>query len=128
MVVDIFTLCDSAHEYNGKLVIIGTFDRITSDKFPMIFPECAIVARIGFPKEEKGKHHIEICIKKDVDELIYLLNPVSMEADNSDTNEYSLVNVIIKGNNILVPSSGTYKVVLKIDDEIRESLLHVTQK
>ena len=34
MIVDIFTLCDSAKEYQGKLVIVGTFNTISAIQFP----------------------------------------------------------------------------------------------
>lgn len=125
MYVDIFTLCESAQEYGGKLVIVGTFNRIIADKFPFAYPELAIVARIGFTKEEKGMHHLELSMKKDGEE-VYLMNPAKMDADNSKTeDEHTFINLIFKGNNIAIPSPGTYKVILKIDGQVKESELYV---
>lgn len=128
MFVDIFTLCESAQEYGGKLVIVGTFNRIIADKFPFVYPELAIVARMGFAKEEKGMHHLELSIKKDGED-IYLMNPVQMDADNSSIEgDHSFMNLVFKGNNIEIPSPGIYKVILKIDDQVRESELYVETK
>ena len=64
MIVDIFTLCDSAKEYQGKLVIVGTFNTISAIQFPATHPELAIVARIVMGNQEKGKHTLKISIKK----------------------------------------------------------------
>lgn len=128
MFIDIFTLCESAQEYSGKLVIVGTFNQIVADKFPFAYPELAIVARIGFNKEEKGIHDLELSMKKN-DEEIYLINPTQMNADNSKAEEdYTFLNLIFKGNNVTIPSPGTYKVTLKIDNQIKESELYVKTK
>ena len=54
MKVDIFTLCDSAQEYNnGKLVIVGTFNSIYAKNFPTDYPEFALVARIMFSQSKR---------------------------------------------------------------------------
>ena len=128
MLIDIFTLCESAQEYEGKLVIVGTFNRIIADKFPVAYPELAIVARIGFSEEEKGRHVLELSIKK-ADEDLYLLNPTEMVADNSAmSGMHTFINLIFKGNNVTIPSSGIYKVILKIDEQLRESEFYVETK
>lgn len=128
MFVDIFTLCESAQEYEGKLVIVGTFNRIIAGNFPVAYPEIAIVARIGFSKEEKGMHHLELSIKKEGED-IYLMNPAKMDADNSNAqDDHTFINLIFKGNNIAIPSPGTYKVILSIDGQVRESDLYVETK
>ena len=60
MKVDIFTLCDSAQEYGGKLIIIGTFNSIYGKEFPTLHPEFALVARVVFGEDEKGVHNIDL--------------------------------------------------------------------
>ena len=125
MKVDIFTLCDSAQEYNGKLVIIGTFNGIYAKEFPTIHPEFALVARVIFSETEKGIHNFEFSIKKS-DKEEFLLPIGKMTADNSDSKgKDTAVNVVVKGNNILIAEPGTYIVTLKVDDKIWESDLNV---
>lgn len=125
MIVDIFTLCDSAKEYHGKLVIVGTFNTISATQFPANHQELAIVARILMTKDEKGKHELEISIKKE-DEDIYLVNPFKIEVDNSDlSSDMGNVNLIFNANNILIPCGGKYTISLKIGDFEKKSTLYV---
>lgn len=125
MKVDIFTLCDSAQEYDGKLIIVGTFNSIYAKKIPTLHPEFALVARVVFSEDEKGVHNIDFSIKKE-DEDVYIMPPGQMTADITDTKgKDAVINVVVKGNNIPVPSSGTYVVTLKVDDKAWESNLHV---
>ena len=60
MEVQVATLCDSAHDYNHKLCIIGTFDTICSTRLPVVHPQCAIALRICFKPGDEGEHDIAI--------------------------------------------------------------------
>ena len=60
MEVQVATLCDSAHDYNHKLCIMGTFDTICSTHLPVVHPECAIALRICFKPGDEGDHEISI--------------------------------------------------------------------
>lgn len=125
MKVDIFTLCDSAQEYNGKLIIIGTFNSIYAKEFPTLQPEFALVARVIFGENERGIHNIEFSIKKN-DEDAYIMPMGQMTADTADTkSKDAVINVVVKGNNIPIPSAGTYIVTLKVDNQVWESDLNV---
>ena len=123
MQVDIFTLCDNAQEYNGKLVIVGTFNQITAPQYPFIHPELAIVASIQFDENEKKEHDIEIGIKK-CDSEYFLMPPTPMKASNANTQgDYTYINLVVKGNNIEIKEPGKYIVYLKIDNETRKTYL-----
>lgn len=125
MKVDIFTLCDSAQEYNGKLVIVGTFNSIGAKQFPVVHPEFALVARVVFDENEKGIHDVKFCIKKN--ESVFIMPETTMRVDTSSTQwKDALTNIIVKGNNIVIPEAGEYKVILKIEDHVWESDLNVS--
>ncbi|MCL1615052.1 hypothetical protein M3090_01325 [Bacteroides sp. ET71] len=127
MKVDIFTLCDSAQEYGGKLIIVGTFNSIYAKEFPTLHPEFALVARVVFSENEKGVHKIDFSVKKN-DENVYIMPPGQMTADTTNTKgKDAIINVVVKGNNIPIPSDGTYVVTLKVDDKVWESDLHVVK-
>ena len=127
MKVDIFTLCDSAQEYGGKLIIIGTFNSIYAKEFPTLHPEFALVARVVFSEDEKGVHNIDFSIKKNGEE-VYIMPLGQMTADTTSTKgKDAIINVVVKGNNIPIPSAGTYVVTLKVDDKVWESDLHVVK-
>lgn len=127
MKVDIFTLCDSAQEYDGKLIIIGTFNYIYAKEFPTLHPEFALVARIIFDENEKGKHNIDFSIKKN-DEDVYIMPPGQMTTDTTNVKGKDAgINIVVKGNNIPIPSVGIYIVTLKVDGKIWESDLNVVK-
>lgn len=127
MKVDIFTLCDSAQEYNGKLIIVGTFNSIYAKEFPTLHPEFALVARVVFGEDEKGVHNIDFSIKKNGEE-VYIMPPGQMTADTTNTKgKDAIINVVVKGNNIPIQSEGTYIVTLKVDDKVWVSDLHVVK-
>lgn len=127
MKVDIFTLCDNAQEYSGKLIIIGTFNSIYAKEFPTLHSEFALVARVMFGEDEKGIHNIDFSIKKDGED-VYIMPPGQMTADTTNTKgKDAVINVVVKGNNIPIPSAGTYIVTLKVDDKVWESDLHVVK-
>lgn len=127
MKVDIFTLCDSAQEYNGKLIIVGTFNSIYAKEFPTLHPEFALVARVVFGEDEKGVHNIDFSIKKNGEE-VYIMPPGQMTADTTNTKgKDTIINVVVKGNNIPIQSEGTYIVTLKVDDKVWVSDLHVVK-
>ncbi len=62
MQIEVFSLCDAAQDYFGKLCVLGTFDRVSAPQFPVIFPACAIAARIRFDNTEGGLHKLDIHI------------------------------------------------------------------
>lgn len=124
MNIDIFTLCDSAQQYDGgKLVIVGTFNNIYATKYPTMLPSLSLVSRIVFEEEENGIHDIEVCIKKR-DSETFIFPTGKMEANTSSAiGERKAVNLIVNGNNVVIPSEGTYSVILKIDGKKFENIL-----
>lgn len=128
MQINIFTLCDNAQEYNGKLVIVGTFNQIVSERFPLVRPELAIVAAIRFDEEEKGDHSIEFSIKNE-NSGAYLLEPLNTKANNGAAKgKYSFANFVIKLNGLVIKEPGEYVTCLKVDEEVREIILRVDKQ
>ncbi|MEJ2647744.1 MAG: hypothetical protein P8016_04950 [Sedimentisphaerales bacterium] len=60
MDVEAFILCDCATDQQGKLNILGAFDRLYTRKIPAIHPFCAVAVRLRFSKIEEGEHTIKI--------------------------------------------------------------------
>lgn len=127
MKIDIFTLCDSAQEYNGKLVIVGTFNTITCPSFPAIHPEMSVVARISLLPEESGTHLVKLSIKSNEDGSL-LLAPVQTSFAFAGLKQNGFINVIVKGNSLKLERPGTYTVVLEIDNMAYETELFVNGK
>ena len=62
MDIQIATLCDFASDYNGKLVISGTFDTLAARAVPVVHPSCALAMRFCFTPEDVGRHKLSINI------------------------------------------------------------------
>ena len=71
MHIEIFSLCDAAAEYAGKLSILGVFDTIWAKQCPIAYPQCAIALRIRFTTIERGDHKIVVhCVDLDGKHMI----------------------------------------------------------
>ena len=122
MEVEIFTLSDYAENFNGKLTIVGTFDAINSNVFPVIQPICALSLRLRFSEKETGNHKVTIrLIDKSSKELnkidgdLTVMNPVN-------GSNYSSVNLVMKFNNLKFETEGQYSFELLIDGEWQRGL------
>lgn len=126
MKIDIFTLCDNAQEYSGKLVIVGTFNEIYAEKFPATHPEMAIVARTIIEDENLESHDLEISAINAETGKPALIQPFKTRLDtkgNKGKPVYS--NLILRMNNILIQEPGKYIIKFCIDGMERETVLMV---
>lgn len=129
MKVDIFTLCDSAQEYNGKMVIVGTFNNIYAKEFPATHSGFALAARVVFDKDEKGIYDINLSVKKEGSENTYIIPESKMKADTTNTERKdTVINIILQGSNVSIPEEGTYIMSLRIGDKTWASKLTVEQR
>lgn len=110
MQVELFTLCDGAYNYDGRLTIVGTFDTIKEAKAPFrkSFSIAAILRR---EIEETGDRELIISITNE--EGLPAMPAISMRVNApSDATQAKLV-IAIKFNSVSFKSYGTYKVAMK---------------
>ncbi len=127
MNVNIFTLCDSAQEYSGKMVIVGTFNTINVVSLPAIYPEFAIAAKISIDPEykiNKKEHLVKVYIKKS-DSDVYFLPPLEHKIKANNTLDYSDLNLIMRFNGLPINEEGRYVVTLEFDSIKVETNLFV---
>jgi hypothetical protein len=127
MTIDILTLCDNAQQYQGKLVIVGTFNVIKANNFPFRYPAMTFVARMGFNKEEGGNYKLNFSVNKEGEEKD-IIPKLSANVDITNNNEFSYSNFVLNFNGITFPSAGTYDFKLHIDDQDFIYRLFVVQK
>ena len=81
MDIQIATLCDFAADYNGKFVIVGTFDALAARALPVVHPHCALALRFCFTGEDDGRHKLSITVINEDGEALdpeqYLPLPVA---------------------------------------------------
>ena len=118
MQVPIATLCDSAADDQGKMVIMGTFDSMISREFPAKFRQCSLALRLSANKEEAGEHTLAIrFLKADGSEV---LKPIEtkMEVKMQDGGVPFLTrNLILPLAGLEIPTSGLYRIEVAVDGQ-----------
>lgn len=117
MEVQIAALCDSAADYNGKLCIMGTFDTIASQMFPIVQPQCSIALRILFRDDDEGVHSLKIGI---VDEDgVPLVNAMDLnppiDVRLPEGAEFFTRNIVCNLQHLKFEKPGSYSVDITAD-------------
>jgi hypothetical protein len=64
------TLCDSAADYSGKLCILGAFDTLCAQEFPVVHPQCSLALRMLFYPKDSGRHQLSIQLEDEVGQVV----------------------------------------------------------
>jgi hypothetical protein len=122
MDIEIFTLCDHAQDFGGKLVIIGTFDTITAPVFPAVHAALSIAARIRFLRTEAGLHKINILVVNEDGKEI--LPPFSgdLTVNPPPQSESMVVNFCLDVGRLTFEKPGRYGIDLIVDGVHQRSL------
>lgn len=115
MIVRIFTLCDGAYNYNGKLTIVGTVDNIKVQKVPEK-ASVGLAAKIEFPPQESGDKQIVFRFKDSNNNLIVPeLNVQTKTEKRGET-----MSLVIAGNvsGLDIKDIGNYTVEMSVNDVV----------
>lgn len=128
MNIEILTLADSVQQYDGKLVIVGTFNDITAPEIPHVVPDLVVVCKVEFQKDEAGKHTLELnIINSQTQEAV--IAPIKAETPPLESQgEFVYLNFVTNINNTLFKTEGLYNVVMKIDDVEKITHLRINKQ
>jgi hypothetical protein len=65
MRLELFSLCDFAADYGGKLSVVGVFDNIFARQMPAVHQHCCLALKIRFDKIEEGQKRVRLTISDD---------------------------------------------------------------
>jgi hypothetical protein len=122
METEIFTLCDAAADYQGRLNILGVFDTIFAPKLPVSHPHCAVALRIRFSKIEEGKHALALHIVDSDGKMIIPPLEGGFEVHLVEDESEGAINLVLNLQGLIFNSYETYNVNLAIDSQKRDSL------
>ena len=122
MEVEAFLLCDCATDQQGKLNILGAFDRLYARKIPAVHPACAVAVRLRFSKFEEGEHTIKInFIDADGNSAGPALErPISINMPESENS--TIRNIILNIQGLKLNKAGEYMFDFALDGEQQASL------
>jgi hypothetical protein len=128
MEIEVFTLCDAAADYQGRLSILGIFDTIYAAKLPAAHPQCSVALRIRFKKVETGNHALTLhIVDYDGNMIIPPLNgQFGIQLNGQE--QQGAVNLILNLQGLIFKSHGRYAVNLVIDGREAGSLPFAVQQ
>ncbi len=121
MDIQIASLCDHAADYNGKLVITGTFDTLAARALPVVHPMCALALRFCFTQEDAGRHKLSINIINEDGESLDAKNmPIEPEFDVNLPPDAPFLtrNLIMNLQGLRFPEAGIYSIDIGCDGEL----------
>ena len=117
----IATLCDFAADYNGKLVVNGTFDTLMARQLPVVHPTCTLAMRVCFTPEDIGRHKLSITIiNEDGEPLDPERMPIEPEFDVKlpDHAPFLTRNIVMNLQGLRFPSAGLYSIDISCDGDL----------
>lgn len=124
MDLQIATLCDFAADYQGKLVITGTFDALGAKEEPITQQQCALAMRFCFTPEDNGEHELKISIidadGKPLDEKMPIKGAMPVQVP--DNLSFMTRPLVINFQGLRFPKAGVYSIDIMVDDELIQRL------
>lgn len=126
MNIELFTLCDGAYNYNGKMTIVGTLTNIGVPSIP-INVQLGLAMKIQLDPEESGQKQM----------IIRFINPdgtnipadLLIKLDIKPKKEISYISLAANIQNLPITQMGEMTVLVNIDDEIlNEYHINVVEK
>jgi hypothetical protein len=121
MEIEIFTLCDFAQNNNGKLTIVGTFDRLFTTQLPVI-QNCCVVVKMRLANSEEGKHSVKLKFI-DADGKEFIQSPTfDIDHRANPEEEYNAIPLIMNLHPLQIDKAGKYAIELYYDGEFKSGL------
>ncbi|SRR6266498_1504286 len=115
MELEVFTLCDAAADYQGRLSILGIFDNIFATNLPATHPHCSVAVRMRFKKTEAGNHNLTLHIVDYDGNMVIppLQGQFQIQLVGSETQ--GAINLVLNLQGLIFKSYGRYAVNLAVD-------------
>ena len=118
MNIRVFTLCDGAYNYNGKLTLVGTIDNIKAPKYPNN-ADVSLAIKMSFLPNENGEKEVIIRFQDSEGKLLVPEIQSPKTKIESKGEEGRLV-MVVDLHGLPIPHEGDYKVILAINNETFE--------
>lgn len=111
------TLCDSAADYQGKLCVLGSFDTLCAQKFPVMHPQCSLALRLLFDPPDRGRHTLDIRLMSEQgQEVMPPFQPVMEVAFPAGNIPFVTRNLVLNLQGLNFAAPGVYRFEVRMDD------------
>lgn len=104
---------------DGKLSIIGIFERLFAQKFPVTHPQMCLVLNFEADRADAGKQHRLEFQLIDADGKVQLNFGGEMAVAAPPPGENVRFNHIVNLNNVVFKAMGTYEFKVLVNGEVR---------
>jgi hypothetical protein len=124
MDIQIATLCDFAADYNGKMVLSGTFDTLAAKALPVVHPQCCLALRLCITPEDNGAHKFSVNIIDADGKSLDKNMPINadMPVELPDNVPFMTRNLVLNLQGLKFPVDGFYSIDISIDEELVQRL------
>ncbi|MDQ8179716.1 hypothetical protein [Pelagicoccus sp. SDUM812005] len=122
MFLEIFSICDAATDYGGRLNILGAFEGIAAPTAPVQRDRCSLAVRMRFEAAETGPHAIEIRFLDAKGEAVGPSMSATVNVKIHAGRSSGAHNLVLNINGMRFPHFGSYDIQLKVDGEVRGSI------
>ncbi|RBP47231.1 hypothetical protein DES53_10128 [Roseimicrobium gellanilyticum] len=108
------TLCDSAADYQGKLCVLGAFDTLCAQEFPVEHPQCSLAVRLMFYPDDVGRHNLSIQLEDEVGQAV--MPPFSATMDvvlPPNSVPFVTRNLVLNLQRLRFEEPGVYRFEIK---------------
>jgi len=128
MNIELFALCDAATDQQGKLNILGMFDRIFTRQIPAIHPQCSIALRVRFSRIESGAHKVKINFVDEDGKSIMQPLDATLNIQINEPEQSIAANLVLNVQQLKLEKFGHYSIDVAIDGRQEASIpLYVVQ-
>ena len=116
MQLQLATLCDSAADYQGKLCVLGAFDTLCAQAFPVTHPQCSLAIRLLFESSDCGRHELKIQLTDDEDaDVMPPFNPVMDVSFPTAFQPFVTRNLVLNLQRLCFQKPGVYRFTISLN-------------
>ncbi|HSJ26435.1 MAG TPA: hypothetical protein VK929_17275 [Longimicrobiales bacterium] len=105
----------------GKLNILGIFDRISVNEIPAVHPQMHLILRLeAHPAERDRSHNVEIRLHDPDGQTVFEVK--GDVVPHGQTGETIATNQILTLNNLQLTKSGGYHFVILINNDLKSEV------
>ena len=114
---------------DGKINMLGVFNRIWGQRFPVSHPHMAYVARLEFEATDDRQHRIGLRLVNEDGHLVVTIPEGTVNLPRNPEGEVIVTPFVMGINDALFVSPGTYTFELMVDGvRTGETFLYVRQR
>ena len=113
--VEMFALCQGAHNWNGHLTIVNTMDEFRVPLFPVRIT-FGLAIKLYIKANVEGDKLLKISLIDKIDKT-HILHDIPTNLHINKMEKASHINIALNLQNVLFEKAGTYDIHLELDNE-----------